>query len=107
MTAIGEPKHYNSTASIDALSKVLGLETWAMNFRFCQVGPATLNISYENPIMGGVSGALVEYVYPMAPNKLKFILRNYCESTFRSRLFAKILYIFELFMVCLMSLILY
>ena len=106
-TSVGQPNHYNASASVDALSRVFGHDTWAMNFSFTQVGPATLNITYENDIMGGVSGALVQYVHPVAPNKLRFILRNYCENTFRGRLFAKILFIFELFMVifCLTKLV--
>ncbi|XP_054158379.1 cholesterol 7-desaturase nvd-like [Oppia nitens] len=98
-TTVNEPEPYNAMASIDALTTVFGYDTWAMNFQFKQVGPATLVISYESPLAGGVSGALIQYVNPVAPNKLRFILRNYCSQGFRSRIFAKVLNYFELFMI--------
>ncbi|CAG2176064.1 unnamed protein product [Oppiella nova] len=99
-TSINEPKHYNAMASIDALTTIFGYNTWAMNFQFRQVGPATLVITYDQPdLMGGVSGCLVQYVNPVEPNKVRFILRNYCDRGFRARIFAKVLNFFEIFMI--------
>jgi cholesterol 7-dehydrogenase len=96
-----EPDQHIANISLNSRYILFGYPFIVANFSIQQIGPALVHLKFKSTFLGEVSGAFIQIITPLEPNKHRIIHQLYTEPGLRGALFSKFALNGETRMVCI------
>ncbi|CAG2114361.1 unnamed protein product, partial [Medioppia subpectinata] len=80
-----------SQMSLNVKNKLFGYTLLEIEFTIRQIGAAFVVLQYKTVDFGGISGAFIQSITPLAPNRNRIVHQIYSEATLWGKLLAKFL----------------
>jgi cholesterol 7-dehydrogenase len=85
------PNQHMASMTLHNRNIVFGYPLLVLNFSIEQIGPAFVHLRFTTTFLGGMTGAFIQTITPLEPNKHRIVHHVYTDPTFKAKLFSKFL----------------